>query len=389
MRVRADIMNEEILLLGLCRMEFGPELRVMLRALAEEVKDWEYFATLANSHGVAALVYNNLEKLDFLTLVPAEPAAFLRNALFMSLSRNARNTAMMGEALQVLNEVSIKTVLLKGMALESTVYGNRGLRQMSDADVLVAKQDSIKAYKSLIRSGYVSLPLKSVLYKLIIKHIGKHLPSLIRNGFSLELHHDLFGRENSLTKKLYDTSLETELSGKKVYTPSPQIFFLYLIKHLYSHEINNESQLRLYTDLVVLLEKHRVEIINDELLVLASEAGMSRILAWKLEPLRDLWGISFPGWLNEFTDKWYNADSINKFIFFLKSPKDNPSSDKSLSYRSIIKDIPGIHRKIIFVLGDMFPTITFMKKRYGCKSTFGAVLHYPHRLGKLMWVIKK
>lgn len=314
MSVRADIKNEEILLLGLCRMEFGPELKVMLRALAEELKDWKYFATLANSHGVAALVYNNLEKLDFLTLVPAEPAAFLRNALFMSLSRNARNIAMMGE--------------------------------------------------------------------------GKHLPSLIRNGFSLEIHHDLFGRENSLTRKLYDTSSETELSGRKVYMPSPQIFFLYLIKHLYSHEINNESQLRLYTDLVVLIEKHRDEIINDELLVLAHEAGMSRILAWKLEPLRDLWGISFPEWLNAFTDKWYNPDSINKFIFFLKSPKDNPSSDKSLSYRSLIKDIPGIHRKIIFVLGDLFPTITFMKKRYGCKSAPGAVLHYPHRLGKLMWVIK-
>ena len=274
------------------------------------------------------------------------------------------------------------------MALETTVYGNRGLRQMSDVDVLVTKEDSIKAYKTLIRSGYVALPVKSVLYKLIIKHIGKHLPSLIRNGFSLELHHDLFGRENSLTRKLYDTSLETELSGKKVYIPSPQIFFLYLIKHLYSHEINNESQLRLYTDLVVLLEKHRDEIINAELPVLASEAGMTSILAWKLELLRDLWGISFPGWLNEFTDKWYNPDSINKFIFFLKSPKDNPATDKSLSYRSIIKDIPGIHRKIIFVLGDMFPTITFMKKRYGCKSARGAVLHYPHRLGKLMWLIK-
>ena len=112
MSMRADIKNEEILLPGLCRMEFGPEIKVMLRALAEGVKDWKYFATLANSHGVAALVYNNLEKLDILTLVEAEPAAFLRNALFMSLSRNTRNTAMMGEALQVLNEVSIKTVLL-------------------------------------------------------------------------------------------------------------------------------------------------------------------------------------------------------------------------------------------------------------------------------------
>ena len=92
--------------------------------------------------------------------------------------------------------------------------------------------------------------------------------------------------------------------------------------------MNNESQLRLYTDLVVLLTKYRDEIINYDLLTYASQAGMSEILAWRLEPLRDLWGISFPEWIDEFIDKWYNPDSINKFIFFLKSPKDNPPVDR-------------------------------------------------------------
>jgi hypothetical protein len=199
----------------------------------------------------------------------------------------------------------------------------------------------------------------------------------------------LFGAgKNILTKMLFNSSDETELAGEKVYIPKAQIFFLYLVKHLYLHEMNNESQLRLYADLVVMIGKYRDQIINYDLLEYANRAGMNEILAWRLEPLRDLWGICFPGWINDFIDKWYNPASINKFVFFLKSPKDNPPSDRAWFYRNTLKDVPGFHRKVIFLLGDLFPTISWMKKRYGCTSGWKTFLYYPHRLGKLWYLIK-
>jgi len=384
------IRDEEILLLGLCRLEFGVELKVMLMALAEGPIDWNYFTLLANSHGVASLVFNNLEKLKLIHLVPQERQNFLKNAHMMSLSRNAFNAQSMGEVLRLLNGEKIKTVLLKGMALENSVYGNAGLRQMSDVDILIERKECIRARNILMKYGYVSLPVKSYFHKFIITSTGKHLPSLIKNGTSVEIHHELFGNcQNNLTKRLHDTSNEIELSGEKTYVPGPQIFFLYLVSHLYLHEINNESQLRLYADLVVLLEKYRDEIINYDLLTYASQAGITGILAWKLEPLRDLWGISFPSWVNEFIDKWYNPDSINKFIFFLKSPKNNPPPDHANYYRHAVSEIPGFHRKFLFVLGDIFPSLSFMKKRYGCASSWKVLIYYPHRVGKLWWLVKR
>ena len=260
---------------------------------------------------------------------------------------------------------------------------------MTDIDVLMTREDCLKARNLLMDNGFVSLPLKSVFYKPFSRILGKHLPTLTKNGFSIELHHELFGAgKNVLTKILYDTSSETALKSEKTYLPAPQIFFLYLVKHLYLHEMNNESQLRLYTDLVVLLEKHRDEIINYDLLTYAGEAGMGEILAWRLEPLRDLWGIPFPEWLNDYINKWYNPASINKFIFFLKSPKDNPVQNRALIYRNNIKEIPGIYRKMLFVLGDLFPTLEFMKKRYNCGSSLKALLYYPLRFGKLWYLIK-
>ena len=390
MRSDLNISDEEILLPGLCRLSFDTELTVMLKALAETTADWKYFAELAGNHGVAALVYSNLEKLDLLQYIPPDIAESLRSALMMNLARNASFTETMADVLRHLNRENIKTVLLKGLALELSVYGNSGLRQMTDVDILVTRGNCMRARKILMDQGFSSYPVKSVFYKAILADFGKHLPTLTRNGFSVDLHHELFGAgKNMLTRMLYDSSYEIQIKSEKTFIPEAPVFFLYLVKHLYFHEMNNESQLRLYADLVVLIEKYRDKIINPDLLIYAKQAGMSEILAWRLEPIRDLWGISFPGWLNDFINKWYNPASINKFVFFLKSPKDNPVQNRPQVYRHNLGEIPGYYRKLLFVLGDLFPTFEFMKNRYKCKSNLKALFYYPLRWGKLWYLVKK
>jgi len=389
MKSEVRISDEEHLLLELCRLEFSDEQINRIKSLLAVITDWPYFSNLANEHGVAALVWYNLEKYQLHSEIPEAAAYFLKCTLMRSLGRNTFNTESMGEVLRLLNAENIKIVILKGLALENSVYGNQGLRQMSDVDILINRDECIKARKILISNGYVSLPVKSFFHKQILTYYGKHLPSLIKNGTSIEIHHELFGgRKNLMTKMLYDSSYMVEIKGEKAWFPQPQIFFLYLVKHLWLHEMNNESQLRLYTDLIVLIEKHNYEILNYNLLKCASDAGMSEILAWHLEPLRDIWGVSFPQWLNDFIDKWHNEDFIDRFFFFLRSPKNNPPGDKSGFYRHILDDIPGFHRKFLFILGDLFPTVSFMKNRYKCKSTWKVLLYYPHRLGKVLWLLK-
>jgi hypothetical protein len=385
-----QIRDEENLLVCLCRLEFSVANLNDIKSLLTKILDWNYFKTLVNSHGVSALVCHNLEKHLLLQGIPDPVVDYLRNSLMISLSRNTFNTESMGEVLRLLNRENIRTVILKGLALENSVYGNSGLRQMSDIDILLDRNECIIARDLLIVNGYVSLPVKSFFHKLILPYSGKHLPSLIKNGTSIEIHHELFGgRNNNLTRILFESSYETEINGVKTWFPEPQIFFVYLVKHLWRHEMNNESQLRLYTDLIVLIEKHRSEIFNQDLLKLVAVADMSEILANHLRPLRDFWGVSFPEWLSDFTDSLSNEDSMNKFILFLGSPKGNPQHEKPYVYRSIIKDIPGFHRKILYVLGDIFPTIVFMKNRYGCRSTWKVLMYYPHRLGKLSWLFRK
>ncbi len=389
MKKELELRDEEILLLGLCRTSFNPELKIMLRALAEGITDWNHFILMSSEHGVAALVYHNLEKLDLLQYLPEGGKNFLKNCLLKSLSRNTRNAKVLAEALHLMNAQDMKVVLLKGSALEMMVYGNEGLRQMTDIDVLLSRQDCLDARTLLMKNGFRSFPVKSVFHKPIMGHIGKHLPTLVKNDMRLELHHELFGRDNSsLTRLLSDESREIEINGERAFLPQKRIFFLYLVRHLCMHEMNNESQLRLYSDLVMLAEKSGDEIFTTELTGYAGQAGLSEMLAAKLEMLRDLWEITFPEWINEFIDRYYDPASLNKFVFFLKSPKNNPSENKAKFYYKSFSDIPGIHRKILYILGDLFPSASFMKRRYKRRSTMGVLPYYVLRWGKLWYLVK-
>jgi hypothetical protein len=390
MKNNAEIRDEELLLLGLSRLNFTKEHREKLFVLVRNIAGWDYFISLAGQHGISALVLNNLEALGLTGHLPSEQLSKLRSAHLLSISRNAFHISSSEELLSILNSEGIKTVLLKGLALELTVYGNKGLRQMTDVDILIDRKDYLKAQKVLMEKGYDSTPVKSGFHRSIIAWTGKHLPSLMKNGTSIDIHLELFpGKKNDLTAMVLDNSSAIMIDREKVFIPPPQLFFLFLVRHLHQHELNNESQLRLYADLVVMMENYFDEIINYNLLELASRAGISKILAWKLEQLRDLWGISFPGWTDEFIDRWFSPDSINRFVFFLKSPKDNKPEKPGYVYRRTIMEIPGLHRKMLFILGDLFPTIKFMKERYGVKTTPGAVILYPLRLGKLFWLFRK
>jgi hypothetical protein len=385
-----NIRNEEILLIELCRLYFSDKQVEKIRRLVSVPNDWNYFADLANIHGVAALVWRNIERLGINENIPEQTKMFLRGAFLKSLSRNVFLAETAGNVLKWLNQESIRTVLLKGIALEATVYGNTGLRQMTDIDILTTPADCLKAREAMIRNGYTSLTVKSLLHENLNEYIDKHLPSLIKNDTAVEIHHELFGnRKNQLTKMLYDTSIEIKLQGEKAFIPQPQIFFLYLVRHLRMHEITGESQLRMYADLAVMITKYADKIVNHDLTELASLAGLSEALAGYLGILKKFWGVAFPGWMNEFIIKYFAQDKVERFLLFLKNSKENLPVDNRELYRQILNEIPGSGNKLLYLMGDLFPGLSFMKRRYNCSSSWKAVLYYPHRLGKLFWLIGK
>ena len=419
------------LLLLLSRMDFSAEQK---RLIAEEIRlfdEWKQFAGLAVRHGVAALIWQNLSDLGHAGEVPKAERNILEGLRFKSIARVSWITEAAARVTALLEREGIKVVLLKGLALEHTVYGSKGLRQMSDADLLVAPADALRARDILIRDGFRSMSLKSPLYRHIILDLGNHLPELHRGGISVDLHYRLFGPEgeemverairdsviitgvdrepdrtaavtrdsedgvgvSSGTDAAVNSGTGTPGGALSTGTPGagtfrilpPMTAFLALVNHIYKHEIKGEFQLRLWTDIYLLLERYGKQILTSGLADAAEEAGIRKETVAVLTVMKQVWGVVLPEGMAVSSDA-ENA-VVARFMNRLAHPESVGSITQREMFMKNLRALKSPLKKFIFILGDIFPSIGFMKRRYNCRSKMAAFLFYPHRLGKILWIL--
>ncbi len=325
------------LLLLLCRYPFEEKNRDQLSKLISEVQDWQKLVELINAHGIIALAAYNIKEAGLVKDVPAEAMAILEQGYMKSVVRNLWLTERWKEVNTILTNAGIKHVLLKGMALEHTLYESRGLRQMNDNDILLKREDALKAWNLLKQNGFSRGLVKSPLHTGIQLDIGKHLPSLYKGDYSVEIHHKLFRDEVSnfnSGEDPVDDAVEIAIGGTKAWILPEKLQLMHLTDHYERHASEGFCQLRLYAD-IVLLDK-------------TSE-------------------LNFP-------------DN------FISNPQQgqNKKSQKA-AYKINYKSIP-INKRLRFLTGDIFPSLQWMENRYRCNGMM-AILHYPLRLGKLMWLI--
>ncbi len=325
------------LLLLLCRYPFEEKNREILSKLLREVQDWHLMVKLINEHGIIALAAYNIREAGLEKEVPDDAMAILNTGYMQNIARNAWLTERWKEVNSILSDAGINHILLKGMALEHTLYGSRGLRQMNDNDIFIKRGDSVKAWKLLEKEGYIPEPFKSPLFEKIKFDFGRHLPALYRDGYSIEIHENLFDsrytNEND-NQALFNDCIETEVAGVKAFTLPDNIHLKYLKKHFEHHRLSGDCQLRLYADLLIL-------------------------------------------------DKSITAEFPDRFI---SDPMQGMKKEfRKPAYKARVHSIPAKHR-LLFLLGDTFPSVRWMKERYGCNA-FSALLRYPFRVGKLRWLI--
>lgn len=307
-----------------------------MEELLSEVSDWEALVKLINAHGIIALASYNIKIADLENLVPEDALAILENGRMQSMIRNFWLTERWKEVNIILTNAGINHILLKGMALEHTVYGSKGLRQMNDNDILIHPDHAITAWELLQKNGFVQQPLKSPLFRKMIFSIGRHLPPLSKEGYTLEIHNRLFENENSGKgdNNPFRNIEEITIAGEKALILSNEWQLKHLTGHFEYHMIGGECQLRLYAD-IVLLDK------------------MSKI---------------------QFPD-----------IFILNPIQSKNRDFRRTAYKRTVVSVPAKYR-LRFIIGDTFPSVSWMRKRYNC-STFKAIAYYPQRIGKILWLV--
>jgi hypothetical protein len=377
---------EEKLLISLCRLQFTEEQKGAVCEYMKQVTDWSYFVKMANEHGIIALCWNSITETGNSSFIPSDFLTKLYSGYLVSLSRNTQLFDLLENVFLLAREENTKVVLLKGLALEKLVYGNKGLRQMNDIDILVKHDSAINLRKKLLKHGFESIPIISPLHERKMPFYGKHLPEMYKKGLSVEIHFKLFDqRGNSLTEKLFDEAVLTPAipDDSGIYIPEPQMFFLYLVKHLDKHEKAGVSQLRLYTDMVAMLSLFSREIINERLFMHAETVGTQDAVNEKLYLLNFFWNIRFPVWIEDLFREIDKTKILDRFLYFLREPKNKPEEIPE-SILKPLSDINGVFNKTLFIVGCLAPSLTYMKFKYKLKSNVGAAFYYPVRWAKFV-----
>lgn len=324
------------LLLLLSKYPFDIKDKFALERAMSGISDWKPVVELINLHGIIALAAYNIKEAGLNGLVSHEALTILNNGQQQTLIRNTWLTQKWKEVNRILTEAGIKHVLLKGMALEYTVYGGCGLRQMTDTDMLVKKEDAYAAWVILKEKGFKSPLIKSTLHKGILAEIGNHLPELARDNYIVEVHHTLLkDRKNYFCEsEAIDNSKEIFIDGVKAYMLQDEIHLTFLKEHLMKHLELGQYQLRLSNDIRLLSHEDFPEITKDL--------------------------ICNPG---KYLNKGY----------------------KKIRYKSILAPL-SVKNRLKYILGDTVPSMAWMKERYQCNS-FTAIFLYPVRFGKLWWLV--
>ena len=115
--------------------------------------DWEKIHELSVAHRVVPLVRRTLDNCCP-EVVPPPVRNNLEKAVDGFREHNKNNLRVLLEILCLFEENEIPIVPFKGVTTALSVYGSMDLRQCGDIDLLVRRQDYLRAKDLLIRFGY-------------------------------------------------------------------------------------------------------------------------------------------------------------------------------------------------------------------------------------------
>ena len=127
--------------------------RAAIRAAVAAGLDWQRLLWLAEWHGLRPLLHRHLDAC-VRDGVPRDASIRLWAQAAEIARRNARAASELVEILRALQARGVRALPYKGPALAVTAYGDVGLREFGDLDILVRREDVDAAQHVLEERGY-------------------------------------------------------------------------------------------------------------------------------------------------------------------------------------------------------------------------------------------
>ena len=388
-------------------MSISPEWQVLLacarthptredwQRIAQEVArpglDWDRITERACFHGVAPLLYHNLQKMGVAHVVPDEAMRVLARVACATGAQNALLYQSLRQVLGALQKQGIRVIALKGAALAEIVYPNRALRPMSDVDLLLREEALSKAEDTLVEMGYTfeGHPRTRAWFTAHHYHFHFRKPAATSLDVPFELHWHIERPSRAFqidVEGLWERALPAVLAGVDTLILAPEDLLLHLCLHTCRHATGMigsalNFRLRSFCDMAEAIrhDGHRIDW----------GALVRRALQWRVSPYvylplqlaRDLLDAAVPGpVLAELKPDGFDTRLLGwARAELLQDPETCPLfSDLLTLWRG-----RQLNERAAVVARILSPTI--IAESYGLSPTSKKVyLYYPVRLKDLL-----
>lgn len=225
----------------------------------------------ALKEGIAGLLYQYLLETELLDRLSGEPRKKLEAIYYQILYSNLKLTHALKSILRQLKHQNIQVVLLQGIDLNQQVYGNLGLRPMTDIDFWVLPENYPDLISVLLAEDYKRAPL---------------YPNTFRKGSTiLDVHTHILWADRIPARKwlirkseeeIYYKTVRLDIEGESARCLNPYDQVIYLSLHVLKHCANRLIWLVDIKSLLVRWDKADWEGFMDR----AKELGQERILSY-------------------------------------------------------------------------------------------------------------
>jgi len=218
-----------------CATDVNPDpcRQQRIRRLVSFDVDFDFLINVAIREGLAGLLYKNLKTSGLLGTLSQKQRERLQSLYYRTVIFNLKLFHDLKEILQMLNRKKIKVVLLQGAALFPQVYGDIGLRPMTDIDFWVLKKDYPGLISVLSSQGYERDPIYPNTFRKGSTTFDFHMHILWADR--IRAHKFLLAKSQEC---IYKETRIIHFEGQKALCLSPYDQILYLSLHALKHNVD-------------------------------------------------------------------------------------------------------------------------------------------------------
>ncbi len=397
-----NISHENRLLLYCAQPRIPEDALNKVKDIMCPALNWEVVLESAFWHGIAPLLYNNLKDTQENHLIPREIMAQLRTAYHGNLARNMYLYTELKRILETLCDKGVKVIVLKGAALAKTVYGDIGLRQMGDVDLLVKREDLPHAEDIMSGLGYrFQGDMTPDWYRENHQHISYIHPE---KNIPVEIHWHIARRAHLSRIRIVDTDIierwwkgakTIEFSGIKVCILCPEDLILHLCLHFFKHRFISQSEgftskgaLIQMCDIFQTLKHYRDEIDWGRLTSEAEKYGIEGLIYTTLFIVREIMGEHDDVFHNAFR-RFRSEDLDKKLVRLIKRRILMRDDDHTLVPSTLIQSqiAHTFQEKVKILVRGVFPHPEVIAKRYSVPSS-STIIYFYYVISPLSLLLK-